>query len=115
MNARRALTAARALWGATLLATVAQPGRHTGTRPLVRTAAGLLGVRHLAEALVMVGDPRPPRWSIAVDALHATSMAWVAARSRALRRPALISCAAAGTLAAVSVYERGSLPDQRPQ
>ena len=101
---------ARIAWGALLLA-LPQRVLPEGPDPApayVLGAVRVLGVRHLLEGAVLVRHARraPPRWSIAVDALHALSMIALAAARPALRRDALGSAASALTLATLSAYER---------
>jgi hypothetical protein len=97
----------RMAWGALLLTA---PDRMLA-KPVpsyVRAGVRILGARHLVEGAVLARHARrpPPRWSIAVDALHALSMLALASARPRLRPVALRSTASALTLAALSAYER---------
>jgi hypothetical protein len=109
-STRTALVAARLAWGAVLLLSpqrvLAEPtDRLPGYVPAV---ARVLGARHLVEGALMARHPQspPPRWSIAVDALHGLSMLALATARPTLRADALRSARAALSLAALSAYER---------
>ena len=101
---------ARMAWGALLMVS---PQRMLAQDPdpapgYVRLGVRVLGARQLVEGAVLArraGLP-PPKWSIAVDALHALSMLALAATKPRLRPAALRSAASALSLAALSAYER---------
>jgi hypothetical protein len=108
--ARTALTTARIVWGAVLLAS---PDRVLAKCPdpvpgYARGAVRVLGARQLVEGIVLARHARrpPPEWSIAVDALHALSMLALAAARPGLRPAALRSAASALVLTGLSAYER---------
>ena len=107
LDGTQALIGGRVLWGGVLLFEAARPGA-LSSRPLVRAGAGLLGARHLVEGALLAGrrNPRPPRWAVAVDALHAASMVAVAVARPDLRRYAMRSAQIAGVLATLSAGER---------
>jgi hypothetical protein len=109
-NARIALVCARIGWGSLLLISpdtvlAEAPG---SAPPGVRSADRLLGIRHLIEGAVLARHARAPApsWSIGIDALHGASMLGLAAARPGLRRDALRSAASAGTLVALSLWER---------
>jgi len=106
--------AVRASYGAVL---VCAPGplirARTGRRPSrrVQAVARLLGLRHLAQALVC--GAAPTRWLIragaAADLLHAASMLAVAAEDRRLQPAALTDAGiATGFAAAAGAFLRVS-------
>ncbi|HZU60342.1 MAG TPA: hypothetical protein VE983_05220 [Solirubrobacteraceae bacterium] len=100
----------RAVWGTLLLALPRPILAICGgsrSRPVV-AAVRILGARHVLEAVVMAieHDRRPPRWMMAVDAVHGASMLLVAALSPRLRRNALASAGSATVLVALSLRER---------
>ncbi len=109
-HVNRVLIWIRGLWGGVLLLSVIRPLRpRSGASELpVKAGAGLLAARHLVETALLATrtDPRPPRWSIGVDATHAASMLGVAAASVHLRRGALVSVVASGGLASLSLRAR---------
>jgi hypothetical protein len=110
VRVRAALIVARGAWGAALLLGPRRLHASAGapaSRPVL-VAARVLGARQAAEALVLAGDldRPPPRWSVAVDGLHALSMLIVATVSSRHRRDALISAAVALSLAGLSGHER---------
>lgn len=87
------------------LALVVTPGRVVrltsgcAASPAQVWVARLLGARRLVEVAALSARPQlrdPVRW---IDLLHAASMVGLAATSRAQRRPALASTAAAVALA----------------
>lgn len=98
----------RGAWGAALV--LAPDDLVGGSERSVKLGARLLGVRHLTEAGLMARRPAmpPPRWSIALDALHGLSMLALASLSRNLRGVAVRSAAGAFTFVALSAYERSS-------
>ncbi|HET6868192.1 MAG TPA: hypothetical protein VFH80_19920 [Solirubrobacteraceae bacterium] len=109
-SARTALTATRIVSGAVLLTS---PDRVLAKCPdpvpdYARGAVRVLGVRQIVEGAVLARHPRrpPPKWSIAVDALHGLSMLAVAATRPGLRPAAVRSAASALALTALSAYER---------
>jgi hypothetical protein len=79
-------------------------------------AMRVLGFRHVLEAVVMVAedDPRPPRWMIAIDLVHAVSMVGVAASWPSVRRDALLSAASALSLVGLSLRRGGSSHGEPP-
>ena len=104
-----ALQLVRTLWGAALLAAprrALQRGGDSSER--LAAVTRLLGLRYLAEAAVLFRSRRrsPPRWPVAIDLLHATSMLAVAWCSRRVRREALTSALIASLLAAWAEVER---------
>ncbi len=107
---RRLLRAARAVYGATLLAVPARVLRTYGGDPAdgaAVAAARVLGGRHLVQAALAGSDPGPVRRSagVVVDLLHATSMFALARVDAARRRPAVIDgsiAAAFGVLGAAA-------------
>jgi hypothetical protein len=107
---RAALIVARGAWGATLLVgarrLLASAGAPTPRAVLV--GARVLGARQAVEALVLAGglDRPPPRWSVAVDGLHAMTLLVVAAVSSRYRRDALIGAAVALSFAGLSGHAR---------
>lgn len=86
----RALTAARLGWAAVLLLAPASSLRGAGVPSAA--VARVLGVRHLAQALLATAAPRPvvQRGSALVDAVHTGSCLVVAAVSPRWRRAALV-------------------------
>jgi hypothetical protein len=101
----RPAIAVRLGWATVLALGTARPG---GARPVVAWVARVLAARHLAEAAALARNTsaRPPAWTVWVDALHAASMVAVAAVSRPLRRPALVSAAGATAISATSEFKR---------
>ncbi len=99
--------AVRLAWLTALVSTAGRPGGSGGPPP-VRWTARALALRHLVESATLIRRRyrRPPVWSVWVDALHCASMVAVAATSRRLRVPALISAAAASAISAVSALAR---------
>lgn len=89
---------------------VGQNPRHTPPRWIVR----VLGLRQLAQAGLQFAKPTPvvALSGAAVDASHAASMVWLAARSDRYRRAAVLSgglaAASAVALAATAVAEARS-------
>jgi hypothetical protein len=73
-----------------------------------RTAVRVLGARQIVEGAVLARHARrpPPKWSIAVDAIHGLSMLALAAMQPGLRPAAVRSAASALALTALSTYER---------
>ncbi len=107
---RTALVAGRLAWGVLLATHPDSVLSGPGDPPpgYVRSAARVLGVRHLVEGVLLARRARqpPPEWSIAVDALHGISMVGLALARPPLRRDALRSATCAFGLAALSSYER---------
>ena len=94
--------------GAVLLLASSAPssGRaHTSYDGRARIVVGLLGCRHLGEALILMRRATPSRIlaGASVNALHAISMLLLARASRRWRVPALGSAFAAATLCAYGV------------
>jgi len=94
----------RAGYGALLVCTPAPvvrryAGHHADRR--ARVVARILGVRHLAQAVLTLGTPGPVVLGLGVEAdlAHAASMLGLAAGDRARRRAALIDGAGAGSFA----------------
>jgi hypothetical protein len=107
-----ALQMARALWGGALLLAprrVLRPGEPRSS--VEEGATRILGARQLAEVAILArrGRSAPPRWTIAVDVVHAASMLALAACSRRYRRDALISLTAAVFLTTWGEVERRQL------
>lgn len=100
----------RAVWGASLLLAPDRLLAHVGDRSTeVERMTRVLGARHLAEAVILIarrGTRPPPRWPIAVDAVHALSMLALAAMVPRHRRAALSSAGIAGGLVAWAELER---------
>lgn len=90
-------------WGVTLLArgeTLVSRLQGRGATPVERGAVVVLGSRHVLEGLLLVAVPEKVRpWWATVDAVHALSMAALAAVDPARRRPAAMSGTAAALLA----------------
>lgn len=107
MRAASALTALRGAWGAVLLLTprVALRVGHAGDEVGTRTAARVLGARHIAQSLWIASADGgvPPAWSVAVDVVHGSSMLVLAGALPRLRRAALVSAVTAGAFAAGSL------------
>jgi hypothetical protein len=101
----RSLAAVMVGWGALLL-TATRPllRRLSGSRPSSRDVAvtRVLGVREVAQGVVLAVAPRTAAVGGAVDALHAASMLLLAVLSRRHRRAALVSAAVAALLATAS-------------
>jgi len=97
---------ARGLWGGLLLLDPGLPLRLGGGKEAreVIFATRLLGVRHLVEAVILVGShkPRTGRAIAAADLVHAASMLALARARPDLRRDALLSAASASTLVALT-------------
>jgi hypothetical protein len=71
---------------------------------VLRFAVRVLGVRQVLEAMLLsrtVSGP-PPRWSMSIDAAHASSMLALAAARPSVRRDALVSAASATGLAVLT-------------
>jgi hypothetical protein len=99
----------RALWGAALLLAPRALLRRVGQPSSgVVQVTRVLGARHLIEALILSRERgrTPPRWTVAVDAVHSASMVALAACSRRLRSDALASAAIAALLATWAEVER---------
>lgn len=98
------LRAVRIVYGAVLLArpeALLLPVARGSVDARARAFARVLGVRQLAEAVLLGERPRAG-WRLAgacVDALHALTMAAVAALDPGRRRPAAANAAVAGLLA----------------
>jgi hypothetical protein len=99
--------AVRLFWALSLLLTAGRPGSSHGRRE-VRWTARALALRDLAESAVLVRRRSAglPAWTVWIDATHGASMVAAAVASRTLRRPALVSAAAAFGISAVSELER---------
>lgn len=100
----------RAVWGAGLLLAPDRMLGLVGDRsPEVERLTRLLGARHVAEAATLVatrGTRPPPRWPVAMDAVHALSMLALAAIAPRHRRAALTSAGIAAGLVAWAELER---------
>lgn len=104
-----ALRIARAMWGTTLLSAPGQLLQLGGARsPGLEAVTRLLGMRDLAQTAILTWKRYtvPPRWTVAIDLVHATSMIGVALFSRRLRRDALASAGIAGMFAGWAELER---------
>jgi hypothetical protein len=106
MSATRAsprLIGAHVLYGAALLAFArchGRRGRLDAHARHERVLAGVLGARHLLQALVLAGAATPSRLRViaALDGVHGLSMVLVARVDRAWRAPAVGSAVAAACL-----------------
>ncbi|WP_324784475.1 hypothetical protein [Streptomyces sp. H51] len=99
----RTITVARIGWGAVLAAAPNAVLRHCPrTRPsaAARTVVRVLGIRHALRGLATASGAVPASWSVAPDALHATTMAGLALGSDRWRTAACLDLAVAGALAA---------------
>ncbi len=110
-RARAELIAIHGVWGAALLLFPERFIRRTGSQhpaAALGVAARVLGARHVSEAGLLARSPHrpPPRWPIAIDALHAASMLGLAAASPRLRGNALASATIAFCLAGLAAWER---------
>ena len=99
---------ARAILGTTYLLFPALPLKGAGPGPGrhgARTAARLLGARHLAQALATSGQPPPAVLLLGAEAdtAHAVSMAVLGLLSRRWRRAALTDALIAATLTAIGI------------
>jgi hypothetical protein len=100
----------RGAWGAVLLSAprhVAGGAGGSAPRGLV-PAVRVLGARHLAEAALLAAEraAEPPRWSVALDAVHCLSMVTLAAIAPSLRRAVVRSAAVSFALATLACFER---------
>jgi len=107
---RRLLRVTRAVYGAALLIVPSPVVRAYGGDPTdgpTRTAARILGGRHLVQAALIGRHPGVVRRSggVAVDFLHAVSMFALAKADAPRRRPALID---GGIAAAFGVLGAGA-------
>ena len=98
------LTVVRAAWGAVLLAAPRMVMALISQRPAGRCSrlvARLLGARDLVQAVVLARDQSRPTVAagIAVDALHSSTMLWLAIRRPEHRRGALFSALIAACFA----------------
>jgi hypothetical protein len=106
----------RLAWGLILLVA---PGRVLAVagpfrdQRRVRGVARLLGLRHIAQAAYTArrGDARAAEVGAAVDALHGLSMAGLALRSGAVRRPAALNAAGASAWTLAGLREARRLRD----
>ncbi len=106
----RALIVVRVLWGAVLLITpevVLRDLPHQRIERLARGFARVLGTRHLTQAAI-TSRHGPRGWMVAgavVDAIHAATMAALAALRPDRRKLALTNVATATALAAAEVAD----------
>ena len=114
MRSALALTGLRGAWGAVLLLMPGVPLRagHAEDAVGARTAARILGARHIAQSvwIARAYAGLPPAWSVAVDVLHGSSMLVLAGAQPRLRRVALVSAGTAGAFAAASLRARRRAP-----
>jgi hypothetical protein len=103
VTARLLIPAVRAAYGVLLLSAPGPVLSWCGAAvsPRTRAVVRVLGVRHLAQAAVTAGAPRPRVLAAGagVDLCHAASMLALAAADPALRRAALTDASAATALA----------------
>jgi hypothetical protein len=111
-GAERSLLAARLVLGGAFLAWSARAARQRHDPAAIRRVAGVLGARHLAQALLTAGHPARATLALGaeVDAVHSASMTALGLRSGRWRAAVLTDALLAGSLAAAGMACARSRP-----